>query len=363
MNERHQQACDTLGFGYKRTVKIRKGLTFDDVLLEPAYSVIKPSEADVSTRLTKELMLKVPVISAAMDTVTGIEMAVALLEYGAAATIHKNCTIGEQLNMISVSLRNAVRLEGKIGGAVGVGPGELERALSLFGAGADYVVVDTAHGDSKAVVDQVAAIKNRDDKFQVIAGNVTTASAVHRLISAGADAIKLGQGSGAICTTRVVAGIGVPQLQAILDCFDMAETYGVPLIADGGIRGSGDIVKALAAGASTVMLGKLLAQTTEALGKGTYRGMGSIDAMKAGSADRYGQDKTDKMTPEGVVGTVDTIGSVKDVLDRLVGGIKSGMGYQGVTTIKQLSEEPVFIKITNAGLIESHPHGLKTYKT
>lgn len=254
-----------------------------------------------------------------------------------------------------------------MGAAVGTGKDTFERVEALVKAGVDVIVVDTAHGHSKKVIETVKAIKKAYPELQVIAGNVATAEATEELIRAGADAIKVGIGPGSICTTRIVAGIGVPQLTAILDCARVAKKYDIPIIADGGIRYSGDIVKALAAGAESVMLGSIFAGTEESPGETVlyqgrkykvYRGMGSIGAMKSGSADRYFQSENQKFVPEGVEGMVPYKGAVKDVVYQLVGGLRAGMGYVGAKTIQELQQKAKFIRVTQASIKESHPHDI-----
>ncbi len=467
---------------------VKPALTFDDVLLLPNYSEILPSEVDVKTRLTRQITLNIPLISAAMDTVTESELAKALAREGGIGIIHKNLPIKEQAHQVELVKRtengiiedpitigpeetvekaNYLMAEYKIGGlpvvdkeghllgiitnrdirfeknhlrkvkelmtkreelivekpgislekakeilhenrieklplvdennkfvglitikdvlsviehpnasrdskgrllvgaAVGTSPDTLERVEALVKAGVDVIVVDTAHGHSKKVIETVRMIKEHFKRLPVIAGNVATAEATEELIKAGADAVKVGIGPGSICTTRIVAGVGVPQLSAIFDCAEVAKKYDVPIIADGGIRFSGDIVKALAAGAETVMLGSIFAGTEESPGETilyqgrkykVYRGMGSIGAMKAGSADRYFQGGSDKFVPEGVEGMVPYKGLVKDVVFQLVGGLRSGMGYLGARNIKELYEKARFVQITPAGVKESHAH-------
>ncbi len=465
-------------------------LTFDDVLLVPQYSEVLPSDTDVSTRLTRQIRLNIPLVSAAMDTVTESELAKALAREGGIGIIHKNLPIKEQAHQVEIVKRtengvienpvvihpndtifNALKLmaEYKIGGfpvvddegylvglltnrdvrfesdvskkvkelmtpreklvvalpgislerakqvlhehrieklpivddknkliglitikdvlsvmehpnaardskgrlvvgaAVGTSKDTLERVDVLVKAGVDVIVVDTAHGHSKKVIETVKKIKKMYPDLPVIAGNVATSEAVEELIKAGADAVKVGIGPGSICTTRIVAGIGVPQLSAILQCAYVAKKYDVPIIADGGIRYSGDIVKALAAGAETVMLGSIFAGTEESPGETVlyqgrkykvYRGMGSISAMKSGSADRYFQSDNKKFVPEGVEGMVPYKGAVKDVVYQLIGGLRSGMGYVGAKNINELQKKAKFIKITNSSVKESHPHDI-----
>ncbi len=249
----------------------------------------------------------------------------------------------------------------------------MERAEKLVEAGVDVIFIDTAHGHSRSVIETVKMLKRNFPDLPVIAGNVATAEGTLALIKAGADGVKVGIGPGSICTTRVIAGIGVPQLTAIMDCAAIAKKYGIPVIADGGIRYSGDIVKALAAGASTVMMGSIFAGTDEAPGETiiyngrkfkTYRGMGSLEAMKKGSSDRYFQDgiPAQKYVPEGIEGMVPYKGSVEDVLFQLAGGLRSGMGYTGSRNIEELWKRAKFVKITRAGFVEGHPHDIKITK-
>ncbi len=254
-----------------------------------------------------------------------------------------------------------------VGAAIGITKDMLNRAQTLLAAGADVLVVDTAHGHSQGVLDAVAKIKQNFPQCQLIAGNIATAQAAKALIEAGADALKVGIGPGAICTTRVVAGIGMPQITAIYDCYLAAKEYDIPIIADGGIKYSGDIAKAIAAGASTCMLGSLFAGTNESPGENiiyngrafkAYRGMGSSAAMKAGSSDRYFQENAKKLVPEGVEGRVPHRGALADVVYQLVGGLKAAMGYCGVKTVQELRENGKFVRISNAGLVESHPHDI-----
>jgi len=469
----------------------KEALTFDDVLLVPQYSEVLPYETDVSTRLTRNLKLGIPIVSAAMDTVTEAELAKAIAREGGIGIIHKNLTPEDQAHQVALvkraengviedpitispdtTVREADRIMGeyKIGGlpvvdenchllgiltnrdirfardmnmpakdlmtprdslivakpgitleeakeilhthrieklplidddgclvglitikdvnaviehpqaarddkgrlmvgaAVGTGKDTMERVELLISAGVDVIVVDTAHGHSKRVLDTIRDIKGAWPHIEVIGGNVATPEGAEALIKAGVDAVKVGIGPGSICTTRIVAGVGVPQLTAIMDAVEVARKYDVPVIADGGIRYSGDIVKALAAGAESVMLGSLLAGTEESPGETilyhgrkykSYRGMGSLGAMKKGSADRYFQDdEQGKFVPEGVEGMVPYKGYVKDVIHQLVGGLRSGMGYVGAGTIKELQRRAQFVKITSASMKESHPHDI-----
>lgn len=464
-------------------------LTFDDVLLTPRYSEVLPSEVDVSTKLTREITLNIPVVSAAMDTVTESEMAMNMARQGGIGIVHRNLSIKDQArevdrvkrsesgmivdpitiapdqkisdaleimrryrisgvpvtvngylrgiltnrdlrfienldlkveqvmtseNLVTVDERIGIeeskallhkhriekllvvddenRLKGlitikdiqkaimypdsvkdnlgrlRVGAAVGVGPDREARVDALRKRGVDVITVDTAHGHSKNVVEAVRDIKQNFGGLQVVAGNVGTAEAVEHLVKAGADGIKIGVGPGSICTTRIVAGVGVPQISAIMECAKVAHRLGVPLIADGGIKFSGDITKALAAGAHSVMIGSLLAGTDESPGETvlyqgrsykSYRGMGSIEAMREGSRDRYGQHEgvsVQKLVPEGIVGMVPAKGPVADSIHHLVGGLRAGMGYVGSRNLEDLREKATFIQITAAGLKESHVH-------
>ncbi len=475
---------------------LQKALTFDDVLLVPAYSAILPKDTSLQTRLTRNISLSIPLVSAAMDTVTESRLAIAIAQEGGIGIIHKNLTAKEQArevarvkrfeagvvrdpitipptmrvrDVIALShqhgisgfpvvegktvvgiitnrdlrfeeeldaevrvkmtpreklvyvkegadpaeakrLMNKHRLErvlvvndafelrglitvkdirkstehpnaakddqGKlrVGAAVGVGPDNDERVELLVGAGVDVVVVDTAHGHSQGVLDRVSWVKRRFPQVEVIGGNIATADAAKALLDAGADAVKVGIGPGSICTTRIVAGVGVPQITAISNVAKALEGTGVPCIADGGIRFSGDISKALAAGASSVMMGSMFAGTEEAPGEvilyqgrsyKSYRGMGSLGAMTDGSADRYFQDaanNADKLVPEGIEGRVPYKGSVLAILYQLVGGVRSSMGYCGCATIEELREKAQFVEITAAGMRESHVHDVQITK-
>ncbi|MDR3185600.1 MAG: IMP dehydrogenase [Christensenellaceae bacterium] len=471
---------------------VKEGLTFDDVLLLPRHSQVLPKEADLSTKLTDTLQLNIPLISAAMDTVTECGMAIAMAREGGLGIIHKNLSIADQtvhvdkvkrsehgvitdpfflspenlvidaLNLmkkykisgvpitkgtklvgiltnrdlrfetnfdqpisnvmtknnlvtapVGTTLKEAQKLLGRyrieklpivdddfnlkglitikdieksiqypfsakdknqrllVGAAVGIGRDTVERVTSLVGAKVDIIAIDTAHGHNQGVIDMVAKIKNKFPELPIIAGNVATASATRDLIKAGADVIKVGIGPGSICTTRVIAGIGVPQITAIMDCAEEADKFGKRIIGDGGIKFSGDIVKGIGAGASAIMIGGLLAGTQESPGAleifqgrsfKVYRGMGSISAMERGSKDRYFQDDTKKLVPEGVEGRVPYRGPLSDMIFQLVGGLRSGMGYCGMQTIEDLRTKAEFIKISNASLIESHPHDISITK-
>ncbi|KYO67376.1 Inosine-5'-monophosphate dehydrogenase [Thermovenabulum gondwanense] len=463
----------------------KEGLSFDDVLVIPAKSEVIPKDVDVTTRLTNKIRINIPIVSAAMDTVTEARLAIALAREGGIGIIHKNMPIEKQAQevdkvkrsehgvivdpfylspehtikdamdlmahyrisgvpitekgkLVGIITNRDIRFEDDltkkisevmtkdnlvtapvgttleeakeilkkhkieklplvdenynlkglitikdiekaikypnaakdqkgrllVGAAVGVGKDMMDRVKALFEAKVDVVVVDTAHGHSVNVLNAVFKIKETFPELQVIAGNVATSEATRELIKAGADAVKVGMGPGSICTTRVVAGIGVPQITAIYDCAEEAAKFGVPIIADGGIKYSGDIVKAIAAGADSVMIGGLFAGTEESPGeieiyKGrsfkVYRGMGSIGAMEEGSKDRYFQEDSKKFVPEGVEGRVPYRGPLSEIVYQLVGGLRAGMGYCGARNIEELKKAK-FIRITSAGLKESHPH-------
>jgi IMP dehydrogenase len=474
---------------------IREALTFDDVLLVPAASEVLPGQVDTRTRLTKTVELGIPLISAAMDTVTEAPLAIAMAQSGGIGVIHRNLTIEEQAEHVRrvkryesgmvvnpltiapeaplaqaldlmerhnisgvpvvegatsghagklvgilthrdvrfatdptqlvrelmtrenlVTVREGVSLEGakkllharriekllvvdeeyrcvglitvkdiekaqkfpnackdergrlRVAAATNTGPSGIERALALVDAECDVVVVDTAHGHSKGVLETVAAIKKASNRTQILAGNVATAAGTKALIDAGADAVKVGIGPGSICTTRIVAGVGVPQLTAIMDAVEEAHKHGIPVVADGGIKYSGDLAKAIAAGAHVAMVGALLAGTEEAPGevflyqgrsyKG-YRGMGSLGAMARGSADRYFQAEvkdTLKLVPEGIEGQVPYKGPVASVVHQIIGGLRASMGYTGCKTVEAFHKNAQFVRITGAGLRESHVH-------
>lgn len=474
-------------------MRIREGLTFDDVLLQPAESSVLPTSVSTGTRLTRNVTLGIPIISAAMDTVTEAGLAIALAQAGGIGCVHKNLTVEEQagevrrvkkfesgmvvnpmtifpdqtlseaLSMMQahgisgvpvverggspgklvgiltnrdvrfadnpdqpvselmthknlVTVREGVNREEarkllhqhriekllvvdsdyrciglitvkdiekaqrfptackddkgrlRVAAATGVGESGLERARALINAEVDVLVVDTAHGHSRGVLDQVATIKKINSNLQIIAGNIATADGAKALIDAGADGIKVGIGPGSICTTRIVAGVGVPQLTAISDAISVARDAGVPVIADGGIKYSGDLAKAIAAGAECAMIGSLFAGTDESPGEvylyegrsyKSYRGMGSVGAMARGSADRYFQQEVSsalKLVPEGIEGQVPYKGPVHNVIHQLVGGLRAAMGYTGSATIPELQKNATFIRITGAGLRESHVH-------
>lgn len=353
-----------------------EALTFDDVLLLPQHSTVLPAQARLDTRLTPKIQLQIPILSAAMDTVTESRAAIAMAAEGGLGVIHKNLGINEQVE--EVRKFKAVYSAGKfVGAAIGGGDEGLERATRLVEAGADVLFVDSAHGHSQGILDAIMRYKKAfGSRVDVIGGNVATYDGARALVDAGADAVKVGVGPGSICTTRIIAGVGVPQLFAVMEAVRATRDSGVPVIADGGIRFSGDLVKALAAGAETVMLGSLLAGTDESPGEvleingrkfKSYRGMGSMGAMEkaSGARDRYFQGETKdnkKLVPEGVEGRVVYRGSLASNLHQLIGGLRSGMGYCGAGTIPELHKRAQFVRITWSGLKESHAHDLAGMK-
>ena len=350
---------------------IKEALTFDDVTLAPKYSEILPSEVDTSIKLSKDLRLKIPILSSAMDTVTESKMAVAIAKLGGIGVIHRNLDIKSQIQEIKkVKKQNLL-----VGAAVGAGLKEFKRADAILKENLDMIVVDTAHGHTKKVADIIKFIKKKKNKKTALcAGNIATPEAAKFLIKLGVDIIKVGIGPGSICTTRLVAGIGVPQLSAILSVRNGIQNKNVKIISDGGIKYSGDLAKAFAAGADAVMIGSLFAGTDETPGKlikknnklfKSFRGMGSVGAMNKGSADRYFQTKqkdSSKYVPEGVEGLVKYKGKVERVIFKLVGGLKSSMGYLGSKQIKYLRDKPKFVKITKAGFYESMVHNVDVVK-
>jgi IMP dehydrogenase len=353
-------------------VPIKEALTFDDVTLAPKYSEILPSEVDTSIKLTENLKLKIPLLSSAMDTVTESRMAIAIAKAGGIGVIHRNLTIKKQIEEIKKVKKKKLL----VGAAVGAGPQELQRAKAILKEGLDLIVVDTAHGHTKKVSEIVRLIKKiKDKKTALCAGNIATPEAAKFLLKLGVDVIKVGIGPGSICTTRLVAGIGVPQLSAILSVRNGIRNKNVKIIADGGIKYSGDLAKAFAAGADAVMIGSLFAGTNEAPGKiikiggklfKSFRGMGSVGAMNKGSADRYFQLKQKDMSkyvPEGVEGFAKYKGNISDILYKLIGGLRSSMGYLGSKQIKYLRNKPKFVKITKAGFYESMVHNVDVIKS
>lgn len=365
----------------------KKGLTFDDVLLIPAESHVLPNEVDLSVKLADNIKLNLPFISAGMDTVTESSMAIAMALQGGMGVIHKNMSIvaqaGEVATVKGVMLsgnftRAAVDEENKllVAAAVGVTSDTFQRAQALLEAGANAIVIDTAHGHSAGVLRKIKEIREHFPKATLIAGNVATAEGTKALFDSGVDIVKVGIGPGSICTTRIIAGVGVPQITAIYDAASVAREYGKTIIADGGIKYSGDIVKAIAAGGNAVMLGSMFAGTTETPGQiitdgdkkyKVYRGMGSIGAMAQshGSSDRYfqgGVNEANKLVPEGIEARVEYKGDVSDTIFQLIGGLRSGMGYVGARNIDELINKAQFVQMTNSGLRESHPHDVQITK-
>lgn len=361
----------------------KDALTFDDVLLVPQYSEITPDMADVSTKLTNTFKMNVPFLSAAMDTVSEHKLVTALALAGGLGVIHKNMSIANQAKEVEMvknyefdnekNKRVLIDKKGRlcVGAAIGVTADMMDRVHALMDAGVDVFVLDSAHGDSKNIINAIKNLRLEYPSMELIAGNVATYEGALDLMKAGASAVKVGMGPGSICTTRIIAGIGVPQLQAVMDCARASKEMNVPIIADGGIKYSGDVVKALAAGANTVMLGGLFATCEEAPGDiyesngkkyRTYRGMGSIEAMAKGSTDRYFQTGHKKFVAEGVQGIVEVKTTVEELVFQLIGGLKAGMGYCGSKDIPTLQEKGTFIKITNNALLESHPHDISIDK-
>lgn len=365
----------------------KKGLTFDDVLLIPAESHVLPNEVDLSVKLADNIKLNLPFISAGMDTVTESSMAIAMALQGGMGVIHKNMSIvaqaGEVATVKGVMLsgnftRAAVDEKNKllVAAAVGVTSDTFQRAQALLEAGANAIVIDTAHGHSAGVLRKIKEIREHFPKATLIAGNVATAEGTKALFDSGVDIVKVGIGPGSICTTRIIAGVGVPQITAIYDAASVAREYGKTIIADGGIKYSGDIVKAIAAGGNAVMLGSMFAGTTETPGQiitdgdkkyKVYRGMGSIGAMAQshGSSDRYfqgGVNEANKLVPEGIEARVEYKGDVSDTIFQLIGGLRSGMGYVGARNIDELINKAQFVQMTNSGLRESHPHDVQITK-
>ena len=346
---------------------IKEALTFDDVLLTPNYSNILPSDVSTNTNLSGNINLQIPLLSSAMDTVTESKMAISIAKAGGLGIIHRNLDIKRQI----IEINKVISKKLPVGAAVGAGSAEFKRAEALLKQNITMIVVDTAHGHTKKVAEIIKKIKKIKSKNTALcAGNIATPEAAKFLANLGVDVIKVGIGPGSICTTRMVAGIGMPQLSAILAVKKGLKNKNVKIIADGGIKFSGDIPKALAAGADAVMIGSLFAGTDEAPGKiikkngkfyKSFRGMGSIGAMNKGSADRYFQTKQkdkSKYVPEGVEGLVKYKGEVSNIIFQLVGGLKSSMGYLGRKNIKDLRKKAKFVKITKAGFYESMVHNI-----
>ena len=351
---------------------IKEALTFDDVTLAPKYSEILPSEVNTSIKLTKDLELKIPLLSSAMDTVTESSMAIAIAKAGGMGIIHRNLDIKKQI----IEIKKVKKQKLFVGAAVGAGVNEFKRAEEILKENIDMIVVDTAHGHTKKVSEIIKFIKKKKrNKIALCAGNIATPEAAKFLIKLGVDIIKVGIGPGSICTTRLVAGIGVPQLSAILSIRNEIKNKNVKIISDGGIKYSGDLAKAFAAGADAVMIGSLFAGTDETPGKlikkggklfKSFRGMGSIGAMNKGSADRYFQSKQkdiSKYVPEGVEGFARYKGKVDNIIFKLIGGLRSSMGYLGCKEIKYLRDKPKFVKITKAGFYESMVHNVDIIKS
>ena len=368
------------------------GITFDDVLLIPGYSDFKRQDISLKTNLTKNITLDIPLVSAPMDTVTEADLAIALAKEGGIGIIHRNLTVSAQAGEVMkvVEALRAMPVHKYVGAAIGASAGSMDRAAALVKAGVNVIVIDSAHGYADYVIDMIKKIKEQFPNLDVIGGNVATYDGARALIDAGVDGLRVGMGPGAICTTRIISGMGVPQVTAIMETAQAGKEAGVPIIADGGIKYSGDMVKAFAAGASTVMMGSMFASCEEAPGAQvelpleqvpsrfknilkqdkqtytfkSYRGMGSVGAMQEGtkikSEDEFhGKSYSDRvLVAEGVEGLVPVNGSVKSVVDQAVGGIRSGMYYVGTKTIAQLQEEGTFTQITHASLTESHPHDI-----
>ena len=345
---------------------IKDSLTFDDVTLVPQYSSVLPVDTITNSELSKNLNLKVPLLSSAMDTVTESKMAIAISKSGGIGVIHKNLSIEKQVREVQ-KVKNSKCL---VGAAIGVNNQDIERAEELSKAKTDLIVIDTAHGHTKKVLNMIIKIRKKLKNSTLCVGNIATGKAAKFLADNGVDIVKVGIGPGSICTTRLVAGIGVPQLSAVMDVKKALKKYKTKIISDGGIKFSGDLAKAIAAGADAIMIGSLFSGTMESPGKiirykgklyKNFRGMGSVGAMNAGSADRYYQKKTkdiSKYVPEGVEGMVKFKGSVKEIIFNLVGGLKSSMGYMGAKTIRDLQKKRHFLKISKAGFYESMVHNV-----
>ena len=363
-----------------------RGLTFDDVLLYPDYSDFKRDEINIKTNLTKKITLKIPFVSSPMDTVTESRLAIALGKLGGIGIIHRNLSINDQVKEVfKVKKQNIM-----VGAAIGSEVGFEKRVEALVKNKVDVIVIDSAHGYAKSIIEVVKKLKNNYPRLQIIAGNVATYKGALALIKAGVDGLRVGMGPGAICITRIISGMGVPQISALFETCSAAQKYKVPVIADGGIKYSGDMVKALAAGASTIMMGSIFASCEESPGEvfklssdqvpglfknilkkdkttylfKNYRGMGSIGAMKKGAQIKsenefHGKSYKDRvLVAEGVEGLVPIRGQVKEIISQAIGGIKSGMYYLGTKTIKDLHSKAKFMKITQSSLIESHPHSI-----
>ena len=350
---------------------IKDSLTFDDVTLVPQYSSVLPSETVTAIKLARNLNLKIPLMSSAMDTVTESKMAIAISKSGGMGIIHRNLSIEEQVREVKKVKKNNYL----VGAAIGVSPKDLERAKELSKVNTDLIVIDTAHGHTQKVLEMIRKIKKKLKTCTLCVGNIATGKAAKFLADSGVDIVKVGIGPGSICTTRLVAGIGVPQLSAVIQVKKALKNYKTKIISDGGIKFSGDIAKAIAAGADAVMIGSLFSGTIESPGKifkhkgklfKNFRGMGSVGAMSVGSADRYYQKKfknVSKYVPEGVEGIVRFKGPVDKIIYNLVGGLKSSMGYLGAKTIQDLQKKGEFVKITKAGFYESMVHSVDHVKS
>jgi IMP dehydrogenase len=349
---------------------IKEALTFDDVLLIPKFSSTLPTETNLSINLAKNLKLKIPFLSSAMDTVTESNMAIAIAHQGGLGVIHRNLSINSQVKEIK-KVKNKKLL---VGAAVGTSEEDILRAKSILDAGLDLLVIDTAHGHSLKVINTLKKIRKFSNKIPICVGNIATGEAAVKLYNEGADILKVGIGPGSICTTRMIAGIGVPQITAIRNVKKSMKNKKIKIISDGGIKFSGDLVKAIAAGADAIMMGSIFAGTEESPGKKfkyknklykSYRGMGSIGAMSAGSSNRYFQknykDKS-KFVPEGVEARVLYKGSVEKIIYQLQGGLRSSMGYIGAKKIEEIYKKGKFIKITKAGFYESMVHSVEAIK-
>ena len=349
---------------------IKDSFTFDDVTLVPQYSSVLPSETVTASKLSSYLSLQIPLMSSAMDTVTESKMAIAIAKSGGIGIIHRNLSIEKQATEVQKAKKNNCL----VGAAIGVNPNDLERAEELSRIKTDLIVIDTAHGHTQKVLKMINKIKKKIKKSTLCAGNIATGKAARFLADSGVDIVKVGIGPGSICTTRLVAGVGVPQLSAVLEVKKYLKNYRTKIISDGGIKFSGDLAKAITAGADAVMIGSLFSGTTESPGKivkhkgklyKNFRGMGSVGAMSIGSADRYYQKKfkdISKYVPEGVEGMVKFKGPVKKIIYNLIGGLKSSMGYLGAKTIKDLQKKGEFVKITKAGFYESMVHSVDHVK-
>ncbi len=351
---------------------INEALTFDDVLLLPKYSKVLPAKTKIDLQLTKNISLKVPFFTSAMDTVTESKMAIAVAKEGGMGIIHRNLNIKSQ----SKEIKKVKNKKLNVGAAIGTSNEDLDRAKSLIENNVDLIVIDTAHGHSEKVLKMLSKVKKISNDVPICVGNIATGEAAKKLYNSGADIIKVGIGPGSICTTRMVAGVGVPQISAILEVKKALNKKNIKIISDGGIKFSGDIAKALAAGADAIMMGSIFAGTEESPGrkfkfKGKiykqYRGMGSIGAMSAGSANRYFQtnfkDKS-KFVPEGVEGRVEYKGKLSKIIYQLQGGLRSSMGYIGAKNLKEINKKAKFVKITKAGFYESMVHSVEmTQKT